>query len=165
MRKILLLCFCPLVQKNCCILQEARRDEYDDGSDGEGCNDADRLEIAHGADREQQRDRQQDQQDAPHQLDQLMGLLLFAQTLAAVAGGDQRDGIEGGGSAGQKREDRQQVDQMVRLRPVIQGVDALSRCSMIFCVCSIASKKDPHVTARITCGSECYAVSGSSKGI
>ena len=77
------------------ILQEARRNHHDDCANGECCHDADRLQVVHGTFRKQQCNGQQNQQDAPHQLDALIGLFIILEGVVAVAGCRQCDRIKG----------------------------------------------------------------------
>ena len=66
--------------------KKARRNHHDDCANGECCHDADRLQVVHGTFRKQQCNGQQNQQDAPHQLDALIGLFIILEGVVAVAG-------------------------------------------------------------------------------
>lgn len=79
------------------IFHKAHSDQHDDHTYRECRYNADRLQIVHGAVRKDQRDRQQDQQDAPHQLYQFMRLLTLSKLMIAVTGTYQGNGIKGCG--------------------------------------------------------------------
>lgn len=77
------------------ILQKARRNHHDDCANRECRHDADRLQVVHRAFRKQQCNGQQNQQDAPHQLDALIRLFIVLEGVVAVTGCRQCDRIKG----------------------------------------------------------------------
>ena len=89
------------------VLQEACHDQDDHRPDGKRRYNADGLQVAHGAVREDQGDREQDQQNAPHELDPLVGHFPVLNAVIAVAGRDQRNGVKGRGVKGDHGEQQQ----------------------------------------------------------
>ena len=68
------------------IFQKTECYHYDDGTDRKGCDDADRLQIAHRTFCKEQSNRKQDKQDAPHKLNSFVWLFAVFQSVIAIAG-------------------------------------------------------------------------------